>query len=449
MEQIKKAVEKYAAIIDAAQDYIWKNPEVGYKEFKTNEYMLKAFADLGYKTERPKDITGFTAYYDTGREGPTVLVLAELDSLYGKDHPECDKETGAVHNCGHHLQCAAILGIAGAVKENAVAKQLCGKVKFCVVPAEEGIEVSYRSGLVEKGVISFTSGKPEFISRGMLDDVDLAFMLHSDNLESYGGGTYAVSTGSNGVIRKKTVIKGKAAHAGGAPWDGVNALYAAELCFSACNAIRETFKDDDHIRFHSIITQGGQAVNAIPATVVFESYVRGARGKALVDANKKINRAIAGACLAIGAEVEITDMAGSEPLYCNKELNDLVCELGNQITGKKDTVNMGFFSSSTDMGDVSSLVPCTHAYFFGNTGLLHGKDFQPRNPAQTCMDSATLQVAMLVELMKDGGKKAYEIKENYTPDFPSIEAYLEHKRKITKTQKYVEYKGEDITINLK
>ncbi len=450
MENIKKAVEKYSEIMDKAQDYIWKNPEVGYKEFKTNEYMLKAFAELGYKTERPKDITGFTAYYDTGKVGPTVLVLAELDSLICAQHPECDKQTGAVHNCGHHLQCASILGVAGAIKEESVSNELCGKVKFCIVPAEEGIEIGYRSGLVEQGIISFTSGKPEFISRGMLEDVDVAFMVHTSNGSKYNDTVYHFDLGSNGVIRKKTVIMGKAAHAGGDPHNGINALYASELCFSACNALRETFKDDDHIRFHSIITNGGDAVNAIPEKVVIESYVRGANAKALNEANYKINRAITGACLAIGAKVEITDMAGSEPLFGSPLLTSLMDEVGIKLAGeKKSEIFNVWLTSSTDMGDVSSLVPSVHAYVDASLGEQHGKDFVVKNPLKTCVDSANLQVATLVELLKDGGEKVNEIKKEYNPTYSSTAEYLEGKKAINKTMKCIEYQGENISINLK
>jgi len=60
---------------------------------------------------------------------------------------------------------------------------------------------------------------------------------------------------------------GKAAHAGGMPHRGINALYAANIALSAINAIRETFRDEDTIRVHPIITRGGSQVNVIPADV--------------------------------------------------------------------------------------------------------------------------------------------------------------------------------------
>ena len=69
---------------------------------------------MGYKITRADGITGFYTVIDTGRVGPTVLVLAELDSLINFKHPECDKTTGAIHNCGHNAQCAAMLCVTGA-----------------------------------------------------------------------------------------------------------------------------------------------------------------------------------------------------------------------------------------------------------------------------------------------------------------------------------------------
>ncbi|MBE5754598.1 MAG: amidohydrolase, partial [Clostridiales bacterium] len=180
MKKCYELVENNKQLVLDAEKYIWANPEPGYKEFKTNAYMLEQFRKLGYTDiVEAENCTGFYTVVDTGRVGPTVLVMSELDSLINRLHPECDKETGAVHNCGHHAQCAAMLGVAAALKEEGALDNLCGKIKLCVVPAEEGIEIGYRKGLVEKGQIEFTSGKPEFISRRFFDDVDIAFMMHS------------------------------------------------------------------------------------------------------------------------------------------------------------------------------------------------------------------------------------------------------------------------------
>ena len=275
--RLQERAEKYRDVILDAERYIWKNPEPGYKEFKTNQYLLDKFKALGYKVTEAEGITGFFTTLDTGREGPTLLVLAELDSLINRSHPQCDPETGAVHSCGHHLQCAAMLGVASALAEEGALDGIYGKIKRCLVPAEEGIEIGYRKSLVDKGVISFTSGKTEFISRGYFDDVDIAFMVHA-RVAEYKGERFCLSIGHNGVVRKCSVFKGKAAHAGAHPHKGINALNAAAAAINVANSLRETFREKDYFRFHSIITKGGDSVNAVPDEVIVEHILLMMRG---------------------------------------------------------------------------------------------------------------------------------------------------------------------------
>ena len=449
MEKLLKAVEKNAEFIKNAQDYLWTIPEPGYKEFKTNAYMIEQFEKLGYILKKPENITGFSTEIDTGREGPTIAICAELDALYSQEHPATSKETGCVHACGHHVQCAAMLGIASALKEDGVLDGLCGKIRLIVVPAEEGIEISYRLGLIRQGIIKYSSGKPEMISRGFFDGVDICYMVHAENLSKNNKGPiYHVGYGGNGVLRKTTVIKGKAAHAGGAPYLGINALNAANFALSAVNNLRETFKDQDHIRFHSIITKGGSSVNVVPDEVIIESYVRGATSMALKEANEKINRAIASACAVFGASVQINDLAGSEPQTSDVNLKKVAIETMKAIAGEDGyTFNDEFLGSSTDMGDVTQLFPGIHAYVGGMTGVLHGKDFEVVD-AKAGENSSKLQVGLLYNLLKDDAKNAKFIISNFKPTFSSIQEYLAHKDSMNACIDGVTY-GEDGNILIK
>lgn len=102
MQKIQQAVEKYRSLILDAEKFIWKHPETGYRERVTSQYMENAFLQLGYTIVRAENITGFYTQIDTGREGPTVLILGELDSIICPSHPDADPVTGAVHSCGHH-----------------------------------------------------------------------------------------------------------------------------------------------------------------------------------------------------------------------------------------------------------------------------------------------------------------------------------------------------------
>ena len=431
IDAIKSFVEKHKEYILKAERDIWATPEVGYKEYKTDAYMKAEFRKLGYTLTEAGDITGFYTVIDTGKAGPTVLVLAELDALYCADHPECDKETKAVHACGHHAQCAAMLGLAAALKEKGALDGLSGKIKLCVVPAEEGIDVEYRMNLIKQGKISFASGKQEFIARGYFNDVDVAFMVHAGLMQ--GNFLFTKVKGSNGVLRKKIIIKGKAAHAGSRPYQGLNALNAAALAIQAVNNLRETFRESDFVRFHPIITKGGDAVNAVPAEVIMESYVRAATTDALVNANKRITRAISAAAASNGCTAIISDIAGSEPFTENVDLTRLCLKTFEEIGGKGcylDKTDV-WDASSTDMGDVSVNFPAIHPYANGATGNFHGKDFALVDPVKACVNSAILQLALIRRLLENGAEKAKEIKANFKPVFPTIEDYVAFKKSQT------------------
>ena len=415
------AVEKYRELILKTQDFIWKHPETGYREVVTSKYMEDAFEGLGYEITRADGITGFYTVIDTGRPGPEVLVMGELDSLICPEHPDADPATGAVHCCGHSAQCAALVGIAGALKEPGVLDGLSGRIRLCAVPAEEMIEIEYRNGLIKEGKISCLGGKPEFLRRGYFDGVDIAFMVHTS-----GGNAIVASKGSVGCLAKRVAYKGVSAHAGGSPWSGVNALYAATLGLNAVNAIRETFREPDIIRVHPIITKGGGAVNAIPDDVVIESYVRGSSFEAIREANRRVNRALCGAALSLGANVDIQDTPGYAPLNNSDGMIELAKDAAAAIPEIPFEQNDHIGSGSTDMGDLSCLMPVIHPHIPGAVGKSHGADYFIDDPEKACVASAKWQIAMLTLLLQNGAERAKQIIENFTPQFPSKEAYFEY-----------------------
>ena len=359
MQDIKQAVEKNRALILEAEQFIWKHPETGYREIETSAYMENAFEALGYELVRADGITGFYTVLDTGRPGPEVLILGELDSIICPTHPDANPQTGAVHSCGHHAQCAALLGIAAALKEPGILNKFSGRIRLCAVPAEELLEIEYRRQLKKEGRIHYFGGKSEFLSRGYFDGVDLAFMVHTS-------GGFSVNGGSVGCIAKNITYKGTAAHAGGSPWNGRNALYAANCGLNAMNAIRETFKESDVIRVHPIITAGGDMVNAIPETVRLESYVRGKTFEAIAAANRKVNQALCGAALSIGTNIEIVDIPGYAPLVNAPEMIALAKDAAALAIPQYElSVRESYSSGSTDMGDLSCIMPVVHPYAGG------------------------------------------------------------------------------------
>lgn len=413
------AVEKNRDLILVANEYIWNNAETGYREVKTSTYLENAFEALGYSLHRAGDIPGFYTVLDTGRPGPEILIFGELDALICPGHPEAN-ENGVVHCCGHSAQCAALLGIAAALREPGVTDELCGRIRLCAVPAEELIERDFRAELIKRGVITHMGGKPEFLHRGYFDGVDMAFMVHitSDKRAS-------ITPGSVGFITQKITYRGVSAHAGGAPWNGVNALYAANLGLNAINAVRETFREEDVIRVHPIITSGGNAVNAIPDKVVIESSVRGASFDGIDAANKRINRALIGAALSLGANIEIENSPGYAPLLTAGGMADIAEEAADGL-GFEFYRDDNFCTASSDLGDLSCLMPVMEPSIPGATGRLHGTDFEISDKETACIGSAKWQMQMLTLLLSDNAKRAYEIIKNFKPRFSSKEEYFKY-----------------------
>lgn len=215
-------VDKHREEILAAEDYIWRHPETGFREWKTTAYMQDVFEKAGYTLVKAGDIPGFYTDIETGRPGPKLLIMAELDALSAPNHVQA--VDGCAHACGHHAQCAAMAGIALALKEPGALDGLSGSVRLMCVPAEELIELDFRDGLRRAGVIHYLGGKTEFMHRGYMDGVDLAFLFHTSTRTDC---DFDCHYGQNGCIAKTVRYEGVAAHAGGSPEKGVNALYAA------------------------------------------------------------------------------------------------------------------------------------------------------------------------------------------------------------------------------
>jgi len=442
MERIAKAVERHRNLILEAERYIWAHPETGWKEYVTSKYMADAFEKLGYDLTMSDGTTGFYTVLDTGREGPEILILGELDSIICPAHPEADPKTGAVHSCGHNAQCATLLGIAAALKEPGMLDGLYGRIRLCAVPAEELLEIEYRKQLKADGKIRYFGGKTEFLHRGYFDGVDIAFMVHTSS-------HYATTGGSVGCIAKNIIYKGRAAHAGGSPWDGCNALYAANCGINAINAIRETFRESDLLRVHPIITHGGDMVNAIPETVELESYVRGASFDAIKSANQKVNRALIGGALSLGANIEIIDIPGYAPLINDVGLTEIAREAASiAIPDYELHVSDRIGTGSTDMGDLCSVMPVIHPYAGGAAGKSHGNDYRIVDPNAACVDNAKWQLTMLRLLLENDAARARKILADFKPQFASKKEYLDFIDSLNDEGDRIAYR-EDGTVEIR
>lgn len=435
------AVENCKDMILEAERYIWEHPEVGYREWNTHAYMKEHFTSLGYEVHEAGDIPGFYADLDTGKSGPCLGIFAEMDALLIPDHPECDKKTGAVHACAHHCQCAAMIGLATALKSEGALDGLCGKIRLFVVPAEEGIELSYRLDLIKKGTLHFIGGKQEFMYRGFLDGVDIGMMVHTGSTGLF------CEVGGNGFVCKKHTFIGKASH-GAAPAGGLNALYAATNALSAANSVREQFSGDNRFRFHPIITKGGEAVNVIPAEVVVESFVRGGNMSQILKANERINRAFAGSAAALGCRLVIEDQIGAAPRIEDENLRLAFKEVGKMLFDEEEiNIARPWTPGCTDMGDISAVMPSVIAYVGCSSIPGHTNRFVVEDAYTACVTNAKLQAAWVHYLLKDGAAYAKKTVAEANVPYASVQDYLADAAKLSFSGDAVTY-AEDGSIQI-
>ena len=406
-----RAVDQNREEILSIGRQILQNPELGYKEKKTSALVTDSFRTLGLSELSHYAITGVKAWGRGHSHNASVALMGELDAVLSPCHPYADLQTGAAHACGHNTQIAALIGCAAALISTGAFQELDGDICFFATPAEEFVEIGERSELIKEGKIRYIGGKQELIAEGAFDDIDMAMMTHSET--NAPKPRIVIKGHATGFIGKTVRFAGKEAHAGGAPWEGINALNAASLAIMAINAQRETFRDEDFVRVHPIITKGGDLVNIVPADVQMESYVRAASIKAMQAANAKVNRAIEGASYAIGTQVEINDMPGYLPLDQNPDMSDIFAE-NAAVLFKEDIVSRGLpFCGSTDVGDLAYFLPVIHPTISGFTGAAHSKDFTAADMDMAFLVPAKLMAMTAIDLLWDGAKKAIAIKNSH------------------------------------
>ena len=424
-QQLVQNVEKHRQMILDAERWLWAHPQTGFTEWEAHNYLVEKYEALGYTLTLAGNIPGFYTEVDTGRPGPKLAIFGELDALDIANHPE--SVNGMTHCCGHNGQSAALLGIAAALKEPGALDGLCGSIRLVVVPAEEMIQLAFREDLRKKGVIQYMGGKVEFMVRGLLDGVDIAMMVHGSAAGPEEAYDFSGLLGMNGCMAKTIRYKGKSSHAGGAPHLGVNAQYAAMLGLQACNDLRETFQEKDSIRFHPIMMGVNCAVNIIPDEMKIESYVRGKSLEAIKRENIKVNRALTGAALALGAGVELSDRPGYSPEYHDPAFMKLVEECCCDLVGE-DRVKFDYQSWSTgssDFGDITCVMPGVQFFAAGAVGTGHGIDYFIKDPNRMCVNAVKAQLFVADALLRDDAAAARKIIADYQPQYPSIRAYLD------------------------
>jgi amidohydrolase len=429
-----ETIDRHADEIVGFGETIRRHPELGFKEVRTARLVEATLRRLGLAPRTGLAFTGVRADLPGGRgPGPTFALIGELDALVVTGHPDADPATGAAHACGHNAQIAGLLGAAIALAETGAMAELSGRVALFAVPAEEGGDLEWREGQVRAGALELLGGKCELLRLGHLDDVDLAMMIHTTPRPE--DGRACVPRSNNGRFGKMARFVGRAAHAGSAPHLGINALYAAQIALAGINAARETFRDDDTIRVHPILTHGGSQVNVIPAEARLETYVRGRTLDGIRDANVRVDRALRAGALALGARVEIDTLPGYLPLECDATMTRLFRDIAVALVGASEYREVGHRTGSTDMGDVSQVMPVLHPYMGGARGTGHAADYAIADPALAYVAPAKALTGMVVDLLADGAAGAREVLARARPRM-TREAYLAFQRGVRRREIY-------------
>ena len=421
-QRILRLIDVHKDQIIAFAEDIAAHPEPGYEEFCTAGKTAEVLKNLGYKVTEHLARTGVKGTKSI-KEGPSLTVIGELDAIGCHSHPNANPVTGVAHACGHHAQMAAMIGCAIAMADPDVQKCLAGTVNFLAVPAEEYIDADKRARLKKEG-IEFCCGKSEMIRTGVFDDTDIALTTHV-HMVPVEEDFYLGNPACNGYSAERVTVRGKAAHGAIDPWNGVNALSITTSAIQMMGLMRETFREEDHVRLHNVIRKAGDVINSVPDEAIVETKVRAASLDKICEITDRVNRAYAGSAYAFGGKIEMEKLQGYMPIIPRAADNALI-EAADDLGLNYRTVQKGDFNNAcTDVGDLSHLVPVVNFTFKGFEGKLHGADFKITDPEKAYILPAKLLALTVYKLLKNGGQEAKKITKSYTPVF-NKESYIQY-----------------------
>lgn len=367
------------AVVDGERDALAKlsrdihsNPELRFEEHKAATWIAELLRARGFEVEHGLAGMGTALRARRGNpKGPRVAILGEYDAL-----PEIG------HACGHNLIAASAVGAFLAAAS--VADRAGGEVVFLGTPAEEG-----------------GGGKIRMIDAGLFDGLAAAMMFHPFDRDILAHPALA-------SVWLAMTFRGAPAHAAAAPHDGCSALTACMDTFRLVDGQRVHFRDG--VRVHGYVTNGGQAVNIIPELAACEFSVRARTVEELARVRAIVERCAAGAAMASGVTVEIVAREGYRDMRNNMTMaRRFGAHLESGPGGRKaretdDRVGAG----STDMGDVSHVVPSIHPYLAivdENEALCHQHRFAAASASDrglsTACDAAKALARTAVEVLSD------------------------------------------------
>jgi amidohydrolase len=318
---------------------IHSNPELGFQEVKAVAWLTQYLKKNGFSIERGvcELPTAFQGSYGQGK--PAIAILAEYDAL-----PKLG------HACGHNLIAGCAVGAAVACK--LAIDRFGGSILVIGTPAEE-----------------LYGGKAIMVERGAFANLDVAMMVHPETYD-------VVTTQALACIGLDVEFFGQAAHAAANPEAGINALEAMLQSFTAINSLRQHIKST--ARIHGIITDGGEAANVVPAHSAGNFIVRAEDDAYLDELKEKVLNCFIGAATATGARLEYQwGEVRYAPLRNNLTLARLFRKNAQSLGRRVLLSNPAKSFGSTDMGNVSQIVPSIHPHFaIAPKGvLIHSPEF--------------------------------------------------------------------------
>jgi len=397
-------------------DELFVHPELGYKEYTNKKILSDYFARNGLQIEELGFRTAFKVSIGSGH--PHIGLIAELDAIPTLGHPFANKaDSNAAHSCGHSTQCAIMAYTLVSLKDTLKK----GRVTLYFTPAEEFTDIAFRKQLIRNKEINYIGGKVNMLTAGQFADEDLLIHCHTMGQGNY---RFSLNTSLSGFIYKEIIFKGVASHAAVAPHNGVNALNAFVLFDNAMNMLRETFKEEDYIRIHGMVAEGGQTVNSIPSRVVYECYVRSMNQDVLKEVADRVDNAARHCAKAIGANVTIKSTPGYLPMHQNRPINDIIRKNMLKHCELKDIHDDEVSMAAGDIGDISCFKPTVQFGYSGFKGNCHGKDLCVADKNRAYLEPAKV-IYDTVTYLSQHQEYVDRIKSEFKPSM-TMKEYLEY-----------------------
>jgi amidohydrolase len=339
-ESIIQEVDSHSRELRDLSLRIHDNPELGFHETEASRWLTGLLEKNGFRIERGTGglETAFKATYGNGK--PVFAFLAEYDALPGLGHA-----------CGHNIICTCAVGAGIAARKAADAYG--GTVAVIGTPAEE-----------------LYGGKIVMEEAGAFENIDFAMMVHPATEDT-------ATTGALACQNIHVEFIGKPAHAAAKPEEGINALEAMILSFNGINSLRQHIRST--ARIHGIITKGGEAANIVPASSAGEFIVRAAEPDYLEELKERVLGCFRAGAEATGSELKYTwDAVCYLPMKNNLTIAGLFADNMKQIGRDTRIASLDEKAfGSTDMGNVSQIVPSIHAMVsIADEGvLMHSPEF--------------------------------------------------------------------------